>query len=231
MSYLPPPRSIVAAFDRIESGLSDFIANVPLVSEHLSVWSPLLVTNIFDSCSQLDSLWKLRAGSANNLKITDHFQTYHLKLSSEWLVLWDGDGMELHPFAAWVGRSTYTSLPWWQAYNELKHDRWKNVKQATLANAVNAAAALFLAITIDTECHPVLAERKWFHTNYALDYAMSKLASPEGLLGVNVESSLFSYAIGSSLPNFPNMLAFYGHGTRRFGKWLEAKYGRTFWIG
>lgn len=113
----------------------------------------------------------------------------------------------------------------------MKHNRWENVKEATLANAVNAAAALFIAIATDSGCQAVLAERKWMHTGYASDYVLGKLALPEGILEITFESSLFSYAVGSSLPDFDKYLAHYNQCSRRFGKWLGARYGRDFWIG
>lgn len=230
MSFVPSPRVIVAAFERVESTLGAFLANVPLVQEHLSVWSPVLVGTIFESCSQVDSLWKLRAGSASNTTITDHFRNHASAVSDEWLVLWDGDGFELRPFSAWSGQTQHSPLPWWQAYNSLKHNRWENVKDATVAHAVDAAAALFIAIATDPACHAVLAERNWMHSQYASDWTLEKLASPAGILGVTVESTLFSYAIGSSRPDFSKMLAYYHGCTRRFGKWLEAKYNRGFWL-
>src|SRR4051812_41363721 len=125
MSFVPSPRSIIAAFERAESGLEDFLSNVPLVTEHLPVWSPSLVAIIFDACSQIDSLWKLRAGSASNLNIKDHFRDHATTVANEWLVAWDGDGFELRPFSAWSGRTTYAAPMWWTAYNALKHNRWE----------------------------------------------------------------------------------------------------------
>src|SRR4051812_5066336 len=101
MPFNPSPRSILAAFDQVESDLVDFMAGVPLVKEHFSVWSPSLVRCIFDACSQLDSLWKLRQGAASNITITDHFAAHGQKVADEWLVIWDGDGVEWQPFSHW----------------------------------------------------------------------------------------------------------------------------------
>ena len=126
----------------------------------------------------------------------------------------EGEGFELKPFDAWSGQRQYKPLPWWQAYNNLKHNRWDNVRDATVANAVEATAALFIAIATDSGCRAVLAERRWLHSHYASDWTLAKLASPEGILGVTVESTLFSYAIGSSNPNFNRMLAYYNGCTR-----------------
>src|SRR5688500_4347934 len=101
MFFNPSPRSILAAFDQVEADLNDFMGRVPLANEHFAVWSPALVRCIVDACSQLDSLWKLRAGSASNVTITVHFAAYGTRVCNEWLVLWDGDGFELRPFSHW----------------------------------------------------------------------------------------------------------------------------------
>jgi hypothetical protein len=231
MAFNPSARSVVAAFDQVEAELTDFLGRVPLVPEHLRVWSPQLVRCNFDACSQLDSLWKLRNGAASNLKIADHFATHSSRVANEWLVVWEGDGFERQPFSAWSGQANYKPLGWWQAYNNLKHNRWENVRDATLENAVDASAALFLAVANDPECHPILAERKWLHTRFATDWIIKNLSSPQGAIGVTIESSLFSYAVGCSHSDFDKMLAHFNGCTRRFGKWLEAKFGRDFWIG
>lgn len=230
MSFIPSPRSILSAFDQVESDLSDFVARVPLVSEHLTVWSPSLVRCIFDACSQLDSLWKLRAGTASNITIKQHFASHGARCANEWVVLWEGDGLEVHPFACWA-HGQYAPLDWWQAYNKLKHNRWENVREATLRNAVDATAALFVALAHDEACGAVLAERKWLHSQYATEYLLSKLYSqPREVPGVTVESPLLSYAFGCSHPELQRRLAYYLGCTRRFGKWLEAKYQRSFMI-
>jgi hypothetical protein len=230
MPFIPSPRSILAAFDQVESDLTDFLTRVPLTNEHLSVWSPSLVRCIFDACSQLDSLWKLRDGTGANLDMKDHFSVHKARVADEWLVIWDADGVERRPFSPWSGQTTYLPLRWWQAYNKLKHNRWENVREATLAAAVDAAAALFLAIAVDGECQPVLAERKWFHSQYSLDYVLQKTSHTKWL-GITIESRLFSYAVLSSAPDFPNTLAHYNACSRRFGKWLEGKYKLEFWPG
>jgi hypothetical protein len=48
------------------------------------------------------------------------------------------------PFASWnVGNPT-ASLPWYDAYNAVKHDRERNLGRATMRHAIEAAAAVFI---------------------------------------------------------------------------------------
>src|SRR5262249_25684741 len=44
------------------------------------------------------------------------------------------------PFAGWDAGKATKSLPWYDAYNQVKHDREANFGQASLKNAIDAVA-------------------------------------------------------------------------------------------
>jgi hypothetical protein len=48
------------------------------------------------------------------------------------------------PFEEWA--SPGAALPWYRAYNAVKHDREKNFKEATLKNMIAAAGAAYVAV-------------------------------------------------------------------------------------
>lgn len=50
----------------------------------------------------------------------------------------------LQPFAGWTTDRPSQSLVFWQAYNDVKHDRIKNFQKSSLENVANALAALFI---------------------------------------------------------------------------------------
>jgi hypothetical protein len=52
----------------------------------------------------------------------------------------------LHPFGAWAAGST-TELPWYVAYNEVKHDRVKHFWRATVEHMLNAMAGVHVLVT------------------------------------------------------------------------------------
>jgi hypothetical protein len=64
----------------------------------------------------------------------------------EWGVRLSGrlDLGELRPFALWKKGS---APGWWSAYNGVKHDREKKFERATLANCIDALAAVVVVIT------------------------------------------------------------------------------------
>jgi hypothetical protein len=51
------------------------------------------------------------------------------------------------PFAKWLKAHPTQSIPWYECYNSVKHDRETNFKRATLENALNSIAACAIMIT------------------------------------------------------------------------------------
>ena len=52
------------------------------------------------------------------------------------------------PFEKWNTVQSTKSLPWYEAYNQVKHDKEKNFHQATLENCINAIAANVIMFAI-----------------------------------------------------------------------------------
>jgi hypothetical protein len=48
------------------------------------------------------------------------------------------------PFSEWSLEAPTRSLAWYHAYNEVKHDRERHFKSATLANALSAVSAVLI---------------------------------------------------------------------------------------
>lgn len=71
-----------------------------------------------------------------------NIETSH-RLSSYRVVmpLWSGDGAVRTPFAAWAAVPA-APLPWYQAYNTVKHDRHEQFEQATFEHLVDACCGL-----------------------------------------------------------------------------------------
>lgn len=228
-----PVNSIVRAFLDIEKDLAGFLDRVPLVPEHEHVWSPALASCILEACSQLDSFWKASSPVASKANMQRHFLRFGNDVANRWLVVWGDEPKRVIPFSAWPVRAdqvdaAYVAPAWWSAYNELKHDRWANIRSARLDNAVNAVSALFLAIVRSPECTDALVAAGWLHSAYAIPYAVERMFKegehPE--VGVTFETSTLAYASGSSHPEFQRYLVCYRESSHRFGRWLESQYGR-----
>jgi hypothetical protein len=53
-------------------------------------------------------------------------------------------GYVIVPFSEWA---TGNSLPWWESFTHLKHDRLSNFFEANLRNALYSLAAAFIILT------------------------------------------------------------------------------------
>jgi hypothetical protein len=79
----------------------------------------------------------------------------------KWLVFWGEQPEKIQPFGGWDVIRPGPSLLWWQAYQDVKHNRIINRYKATLENAVNALAGLFLAILRCENCRDGIRQAGW----------------------------------------------------------------------
>lgn len=215
-----------------EDMLVDFLRFIPYCSEHMSVWSPMLVTIILESCSQLDSLWKYQAKQSRfvtkqNLTIKDYFTYFGSRVSSKEVVFWGEEAQLIQPYANWVDVSAYkseyyASLNWWDAYNDLKHNRFLNRTQATLHNAVQSLAGLFVAIVKCENCRSGMVKEGWvsaMHPN--LEACLTEDSPKDYMRYCLVESKLFAYMVGWDKTQVSKIGMWMGPASHRFRNWFE----------
>jgi len=154
-------------FHQIESRLREFIEFVPLDFDHLSVHSLKLVTIILETGPEIINsfdlatfptfdffrvvvdenienrrdqlLRKERRLKDKNRSLT--FKDYHSFL---------GDAGNLKNAVIYIVDLEVFTKPfervdpdWWESYNLLRHDKYNNLKKATLINALKSLSALF----------------------------------------------------------------------------------------
>ncbi|UCE61441.1 MAG: hypothetical protein JSU63_06770 [Phycisphaerales bacterium] len=234
-----PARTVVTSFLSCEETLLSVLRIVPWCAAHENVWSPVLTTVIMESCSQLDSLWRHTAWLSpcvrekkkrkDDLNMRDYFRYFAGKsltpLGKRWVVLWGGeDPVQICPYNAWDGADTYKALPWWQAYNNLKHDRLANRESATLRAAVNATAGLFLAILQSDHCRYAVAASDLLSSSDAVAHNPLALLGEDSLSVkdgyVLAESRLFSYPVGWCAADIKAADVWRGNASMRFKHWF-----------
>ena len=105
---------------------------------------------IYQACVGIESLFN-KILSDNGHRSRDAGMTTFVKLRA-WLCVqeytlevvhypWLPD---LHPFKDWHASHPSRTLPWFNAYNALKHDRQNNRSLASLENSLNATAAHYV---------------------------------------------------------------------------------------
>lgn len=239
-----PARSTLTSYVRVESMLKNFLDVVPYCADHEDVWSPELATILHEACSQFDSLWKheVRVKNSNltnhQLDMRNYFGFMGALVAPLWVFFWSEEGVIIQPFGKWYGLESYKpadymhSRPdWWQAYNDVKHDRLMKIKEAKLKHAVNAIAALFLTIIYCRGCFNEMVHQGWFSLpEPEIGLRPGSLSSrvfaphprPPSLEKdsfqdqIVVESELFSHPVGWCEQVMPEWNIWTGGGSQRF---------------
>lgn len=198
----------------LEEKFLNYLRYVPLTKEHCDVWSLhlgdllMIICSILDSffrrsiyCSELDGADKIRYyRSLNDIQI--NMGTYRVifdqfyQLSSKNIYLLN-PFVSFSPFANWKSN---LKLEWWGAYNHVKHDRFKNKKEATLQSTFNALGALFILNVLHLETMPVLVDYEIIKSGLAKSYLKYVLLKKEPLDEIEIvyaKTKLFGYVFKS----------------------------------
>ena len=97
---------------------------------------------LFLSCSDLESTLK-KYQFGKNERMKDYIEILKYVDLTKYKISLVGyaNPYKCSPFENWNVDKPAKSLPWYEAYNKLKHDREKNFHLATLENCINAIAA------------------------------------------------------------------------------------------
>lgn len=99
------------------------------------------------ACTEVESVFKLICGATEGKEVGD-IGEYKRILLSRYPKIVDATvtvsrlGEDIQPYSEW----TAGSLSWWSAYQQVKHSRGSHFSFASYRNAVNALAALYIAI-------------------------------------------------------------------------------------
>jgi hypothetical protein len=196
--------SIIFWYEELEERLIEFLKFFPFTHLSKNVPSPRLAGVVTETCHILDSLFrevsnpketiKGKTKKKKELTIKDYAELYakHFNLSATKSLMFVSTPQYVIPFKEWEPPTTgreYKDLPWWSAYNKLKHSRIENIKLATLENAVNALCGLHQVIAKLPELAPATMRHGWFP-----------------LHGIDRSGSLYVHTteeVGKLLTNYP----------------------------
>ena len=99
------------------------------------------------ACVEVESLFKgfcafLENENAVDISIYKGILLKHLPQIVDAEVLITRSGSSYKPFSGWNN----SPLPWWETYNQVKHNRGEKLIEATYLNAVLALSALYLLV-------------------------------------------------------------------------------------
>jgi hypothetical protein len=103
------------------------------------------------ACTELEALWRAVL-EANLYPLGERLTTEDyvklrlpMRLSDYEIGLVDyPDYPKVAPFRVWSEAKPTASLPWYDAYNLVKHDKERNLNLASLGNCIAASAAVFI---------------------------------------------------------------------------------------
>lgn len=144
-------RSIVAA-ESLFSEVRDLFKIIEPQSENFDCFGHRFRELLMLLCTEVEACWSgvLKANdmelNANERFITKNYiKTCTPLRLTEWRVkLKDYGDFDFQPFRYWNVMSPSSSLPWYEAYNKVKHDREGSFSLGTLGHVLQAAAALHI---------------------------------------------------------------------------------------
>lgn len=158
------------SFDMIHRDVYALMEYVEPCDDNLATYSHAIYTLFIRCCTEIEAIFKQVARIGNYTSITnksrptilDYRQMEVMHLGFEDRVIgvhfWRSHIKYFEPFKDWT-RST-PPVAWYQAYNQVKHDREANFAQANLENLMLAFCGLFQAV-IQTNILPT--SEKWDH--------------------------------------------------------------------
>ena len=134
------------------------------------------------SCTEIESVFKMICREIVGQQVEGNIAVYKETILTKYpniiqaTVIVNRLGRNICPFAGWSdGR-----LPWWSAYQQVKHNRGNFFSEATYLNAVSAVAALYILIFYLAKILEISTQK--FIGNYIdSEYCYGRLLLPPGM--------------------------------------------------
>lgn len=153
LKYCGERIQLLHAYFIIENDFKKIMEYVEFSNDNINTYSHRLYELLLRICTEFENNCKgiLKINGYNkttNLNITDYFlinkasklNEYTLRLNN-----WFPEPIEFKPFVNWSSES-YSPLDWYQAYNNVKHNRTEKFSDANLNNVLKAIGGLFVIL-------------------------------------------------------------------------------------
>lgn len=147
-------KSKIPQFELLIDELTNIFKVIEPIPENKNTYGHQLRNIQILACTEIENLLK------NFLKVHGYKKKGNLTMNDYWLAnkylhlnktffyfFRYNDWGAVCPFEAWEA-AEYTPLPWYAAYNRVKHDREGNFKEATLENAILSVAAVGIILVM-----------------------------------------------------------------------------------
>lgn len=121
-------------------------------SQSLQAYSYKLRELLILSCTEVENILRFYTPNSSGkiLKTTDYVQILQKVALGQYKISFVDcvNKFACKPFENWNSSSATQSIPWYDAYNKVKHDKANNFKEATFENCLNAVAAVIVLFCI-----------------------------------------------------------------------------------
>jgi hypothetical protein len=136
-------------FVALESDLAKASRYVEISDDNMETYSVEFARLILSAGSEVDVLAKVLSDQHSLIIMPNNIDGYRKAITTKFQefaflsIRIPRYSLELKPWREWHdGKNPI----WWRAYNDIKHERNVNFKQATLSNALNAVAGAFTLV-------------------------------------------------------------------------------------
>ena len=156
-SYAARPDLYIRSFALLQDDIRELFKFVEPSDANQNTYSLRTVELLVRTCVEVEANFKSifrankysRAASNDNLNARDYFKINRSHYLADYRVripYWTGDDVERRPFEAW-STPDYQPLPWYQAYNDAKHNRARALPEASLRHLLDAWCGLTVVLT------------------------------------------------------------------------------------
>lgn len=158
LQYAKSPQQCVRAYMLLQKDLHELFDYVEPSDGNLQCYSYRIHELLTRTCIEIEANCKailaengyiktknLTMPDYRKLNVTHRLSSYQVKLP-----LWHGTQDIRAPFSSW---SSGCELPWYQAYNKVKHDRHQEFEQANLDHLLNAVCGLVVMLASQFHTH------------------------------------------------------------------------------
>jgi hypothetical protein len=176
--YACAPEHYIRAFNLIQKDLLHIFDYIEPSEINSNCYSYRLHELHTRTCIEIEANLKaiMRANlyhKSGNLTMHDYRKleaTHRLSGYQVRLPLWDGAGSTKQPFSPWMNGH---SLPWYQAYNGAKHDRYANFKQANVNHLVEAVCGLVVVLSAQFGTNDFSDKIQWVNSMPANNFLIA----------------------------------------------------------
>jgi len=184
----------VRAYQNIQNSLEDLSTYIELNKDNFFAYGHKIRELLIISCTEVEYLMKKLLIDnnyqflGNNSGTREYFNCRDILKLNEYTIETRKytDLKVFSPFANWTNENNQTSssLPWYKAYNNVKHDRGGNFTQANLENLMDAVAAIHILLeaqygkNIFNKYHKLTEDKSMFFTTNSPNWELEKIAVP-----------------------------------------------------